>query len=266
LPQNKEKERKHVGSARGEGKEEESVYRPLVPALDQAVQILLCLQDNAGDKMTLTRICQSVGIHKSKGYSILTTLQRYGLVEKDPQAKTYRLGARLIPLARNVLDHLDFRAVAASFIEELAKETGQTVWFGLRKDESIFVVAKHEGGGHFWVTPGIGHTFNLHEGAHGKAILAFLSEAERKNILSFRKGTASLIRELASVKIQGFAQDIGQFSKGINAVAAPVFGPGHQVVGVVCLFGTFPEDKSEKFGRRIAATARQISERLGSQM
>ena len=112
-----------------------SQSRRLVPALEQGVQTLLCLQRNSGEKMSLTKICQAVGIHKSKGHSILTTLQRYGLVERDPESKTYTLGARLIPLARAVLDHLDYRAAATPVVEELAKETGMTVWFGLRMNE-----------------------------------------------------------------------------------------------------------------------------------
>jgi len=53
-------------------------------ALDEAVNILLYFQDNAGNKMSLTNICQTVGIHKSKGYSILKTVQKYDLVKKDP--------------------------------------------------------------------------------------------------------------------------------------------------------------------------------------
>ena len=242
----------------------DSAYRPLVPALDQAVQILLCLQENSGEKMTLTKVCQAVGIHKSKGHSILTTLQKYGLVERDPQAKTYTLGASLIPLARTVLDHLDFRAVAMPFVESLARETGMTVWFAVRRDDSLFVVSKYEGGGHFWATPGIGHTFRLSEkAAHSKAVLAFLPESELST-LPAAKLSNSLRKELSSIRETGYASDLGEFAKGINAVAAPVFGPGGQVIGVLLLFGTFSEDKTEKYGRKAASIAQRISQKLGN--
>jgi IclR family transcriptional regulator, acetate operon repressor len=247
-----------------EGEKAKSRSRSLVPALEQGVQVLLCLQKNAGEKMSLTKICQAVCIHKSKGYSILTTLQTYGLVERDPEAKTYTLGARLIPLARAVLDHLDFRSAATPIVEELAKDTGMTAWFGLRMNESVFVVSKYEPGEHFWATPGIGHTFNLYEGAHGKAVLAFLPDKERKAVLSARKASNGLTKELALINQLGFARDLGEFARGINAVAAPVFGPGQQVAGVLLLFGTFPEAKTERFGRRTADAAKRISQRLGN--
>jgi len=66
-----------------------SAYKPSVPAVEQASRVLLCLGESPNFKMKLTEICKQVGIHKSKGHSILNTLKQFGFVEKDPQAKTY---------------------------------------------------------------------------------------------------------------------------------------------------------------------------------
>jgi len=241
-----------------------SEYKILVPALDQAIKILLYLQDAAGVKMSLTNICKAIGLHKSKGHSILKTLQRYDIVARDSDSKAYTLGARLIPLARAVLDHLDFRSAAAPIVEELAKETGMTVWFGLAMNKSLFVVSKHEAGEHFWATPGIGQSFRLYEGAHGKAAIAYLPAAERDAILSKVENKNAIVRELDSVKRHGFARDAGEFAKGINAVAAPVFGPGQQVLGVLLLFGTFPKAQMDKLGNKTAIAAKRISQKLGN--
>jgi DNA-binding IclR family transcriptional regulator len=243
---------------------DKSEYKALVPALDQAIKILLYLQEAAGVKMSLTNICKAVGMHKSKGHSILKTLHRYDIVARDPDSKAYTLGARLIPLARAVLDHLDFRSAAAPIVEELAKGTRMTVWFGLTMNQSLYVVNKYEAGEHFWATPGIGQTFRLHEGAHGKAALAFLPSAEREAILPNVENQKVLLRELDFVRKAGFARDAGEFAKGINAVAAPVFGPGQQVVGVLLLFGTFPKAKMDSLGSKTANAAKRISQKLGN--
>jgi DNA-binding IclR family transcriptional regulator len=239
-------------------------YKALVPALEQAIKILLYLQDAAGMKMSLTNICKAVDMHKSKGHSILKTLHRYDIVARDPDSKAYTLGARLIPLARAVLDHLDFRSAAAPVVQELAKETGMTVWFGVVMNESLFVVSKYEGGEHFWATPGIGQTFRLSEGAHGKAALAFLPGPEREAILSSVKNTRGFLHELDSARQSGFARDAGEFAKGINAVAAPVFGPGQRVLGILLLFGTFPKAKMDRLGGKTANAAKRISQKLGN--
>ncbi len=241
-----------------------SEYKALVPALDQAIKILLYLQEAAGMKMSLTNICKAVDMHKSKGHSILKTLHRYDIVARDPDSKAYTLGARLIPLARAVLDHLDYRSAANPIVQELARQTGMTVWFGLTMNASLFVVSKYEGGKHFWATPGIGQTFHLHEGAHGKAALAFLPGEEREAILSTVEAPSGLLDELDSVRQSGFARDAGEFAKGVNAVAAPVFGPGRQVLGILLLFGTFPKAKMDSLGSKTADAAKRISQKLGN--
>ena len=78
-----------------------SSYKPLVPAVDQASRILMCLGNASGFKMGVIEISKEVGIHKSKGFSILNTLNQFGFVEKDPQTKTYSLGPGLLFLAVN---------------------------------------------------------------------------------------------------------------------------------------------------------------------
>jgi DNA-binding IclR family transcriptional regulator len=214
--------------------------------------------------MSLTKICQALGIRNSKGHYILSTLKQYGLVNKDPDSKTYMLGPGLIPLARSVLDHLDFRSAAAPVVEELARQVNATVYFGLRMRDSFFVLNKYEAGGHFWATPGIGQTFNFYEGAHGKAALAFLSDDERELVVEHGKGMRISQKELSLIRAQGFANDYGKFFKGINAIAAPVFGAGNQLVGVLLLFGTFDEKKANAYGPQLVRAATRLSQRLGN--
>lgn len=245
------------------GIDKKQLFRSQVPALEQGLQALLFLQQHADEKMNLTKICQGLGIRNSKGHYILATLHAYGFVEKDPYSKTYTLGARTIPLARTVIDHLDYRAAAAPFVEELARETGNVAWFGLRMDESLFVLSKHEGKKHFWATPGIGHTFDFYAGAQGRTMLAFLPDEERIPLLEKRKDIKISQNELALIRKNGFAQDFGTFVKGINAVASPVFGSGRQLIGVLLLFGTFPAKKFDAYGRKTADAARRLSQKLG---
>lgn len=246
------------------GIDKKQPFKSHVPALEQGLQVLLLLQQHAGEKMSLTRICQGVGINNSKGHYILATLQAYGFVEKDPYAKTYMLGARIIPLARTVIDHLDYKAASTSIVEDLAKQTKATVWFGLRMNESLFVLNKHEGGNHFWATPGIGQTFDFFMGAHGKAMLAFLPDEERALLLRKYKGITASSDELTLIRKTGFAKDSGAFAEGISAVAAPVFGAETRLIGVLLLFGTFSMDKADTFGRKTADAAQRLSKKLGN--
>ena len=137
--------------------------------------------------MRLTEICSQVGIHKSKGHSILNTPKQFGFAEKDPQAKSYSLGPALIFLSRHVLDNLYYPDIVAPFLDDLAKETSGTALFGLIYGEHLLVVGKREGDQNIGFGIGLGHRFHITLGAHGKAIAAFMPEADREKMLT-KKG------------------------------------------------------------------------------
>ncbi len=251
-----------------------SEYTGLVPAVDQASRILLCLAKSSIMKMNLTDICKTVGIHKSKGYSILNTLQRYGFVRKDPAEKTYSLGLGLISLSRKVLDNLNYSQAAAPFLRTLAAKTHSTALFGLLEEDNAFVVAKQESGQKIGITTRVGHRFGVTDGASGKAIFAFLSEEERKRILAAEKplfhGDESrfdakrLEKEIEQCRKTGYAVDLGEVFSGINIIAAPAFDSHDSLLGSMFVMGTFPESLVAEYGHVVADTAKQFSAYLGA--
>jgi DNA-binding IclR family transcriptional regulator len=251
-----------------------SVYKPSVPAVEQASRVLLCLGESPNFKMRLTEICKQVGIHKSKGHSILNTLKQFGFIEKDLQAKTYSLGPGLIFLSRNVLDNLRYPEIAAPFLENLAKQTSGTALFGLINGEHLFVVAKYEGNQNVWFAR-LGHRFHITLGAHGKAIVAFMPEAEREKILTRKRvyfyGTETsrldmkrLRDELKKCRQLGYAQDIGEITTGVNFVSAPVFGVQEKIIGCIILIGTFGNSLIQKYGPKTVDVAKGVSYKLGA--
>jgi DNA-binding IclR family transcriptional regulator len=252
-----------------------SAYKPLVPAVEQASRILLCLGEGDRFKMRLTDICKQVGIHKSKGHTILNTLIKFGLVEKDPHTKTYSLGPALIFLSRYVLENLNYTDIVSPFLEDLARETNGTALFGLINGDHLFVVARRERNQNIGFTTRLGHRFHITLGAHGKAIVAFFPEAEREKILSKKRvyfhgldisrlNMKRLRDELARCRQLGYAQDVGEITPGVNFVSAPVFGLQEKIIGCIILIGTFEESLIGKYGPRTSEVARQVSHKLGA--
>jgi DNA-binding IclR family transcriptional regulator len=252
-----------------------SVYKPLVPAVEQASRVLLCLGESPHFKMKLTEICKQVGIHKSKGHSILNTLKQFEFVEKDPEAKTYSLGPALIFLSRHVLDNLHYPEIVAPFLEDLAKETNGTALFGLIYGEHLLVVGKREGNQNIGFSIRLGHRFHMTLGAHGKAMVAFMPEPEREKILTKKRvyfhglelsrlNMKRLREELTKCRQLGYAQDVGEITAGVNFISAPVFGLQEKIIGCIILIGTFAETLIEKYGPKTADVARKVSYKLGA--
>jgi DNA-binding IclR family transcriptional regulator len=253
----------------------QSSYTTTVPAVDEAARILLCLAESRMPKMRLTDVCNTVGIHKSKGLSILNTLMKFGFVRKDQESKTYCLGLGLVSLSRKVLDRLNVREEATPFLQELSRKTHSTALFGMIEENGFaFILAKQETDHSIGITTRIGHRFLMTEGAAGKAMCAFLPKPEKEELLERnpllfhgKESHFDKIRfdfEIAECRKTGYALDLGDTFSGINVVAAPVFDSHGALLGSFFIMGTFPADLAEKHGLVVAGTARQFSSYLGA--
>jgi len=233
---------------------------------------MLALAQTESGRMTLTEICKAVGIHKSKGYSILNTLQHFAFVHRSPD-KNYQLAPGLLFLSAKVLSTLDYRESVTPFLYKLSHQMNSTAFLGIISDGHLIVVAKNEGIQNIGVTIRLGHRFPLAWGAHGKAIMAFLSNAERKERMAGLKpyfhGSPSdfeperIEHELAHSRRKGFAVDFGEMQVGVHAVAAPVFGLGEKLIGSLAVVGTFPKEIAEQYGRYVAEAAAAFSKLIG---
>jgi DNA-binding IclR family transcriptional regulator len=247
-----------------------------VPAVAQAARILLYFAKNDIGKANLTEICQSLGLYKSRGYTILKTLAEYGFIERDEATKRYSLGSTLMQLSRKFLKHLDIREKALPYLEKLADETKCTALLGIISDEHLVVIAKKDGNTHLGITIEIGHRFHLTAGAHGKAIVAFLPEEEQRMILKRKKlyfygnpdnfDRSRFDEDVKSCLKTGYALDMGDLQTGIHAVAAPVFTGNGKITGALIVIGTFPKKKAADIGLRLRDAAGKISTAMGAEM
>ncbi len=251
-----------------------STYKPIVPALDQALKLLACLAENSRSNMTLTEICEQQHISKSKAYTLLNTLKQHDFIRKDDRTKTYSLWLGIVRMGRNVLENLDVRDLCSPYLATLVEQTHCTAHMGIVSGDRFYIIARSDVKGALGFTlRQFGHLHFTH-GAHGKAIVAFMEEEEQSKVLAgetlcfYGDGEpvdiAYLKEELNLCKKRGYAQDPGETNHGLNAVAAPVFNARGRVYGAVVLLGTFPRSQIKSYGEKVTETAQQISVALGA--
>jgi DNA-binding IclR family transcriptional regulator len=248
----------------------------LVPAVEQAMRVLFCIFEAESDRMSITEICDRTGLHKSRAFSILLTLQRFGIVQTNGKRKGYSLGPSLIGLSRKFLDDLNTVKIAEPFLVELTRKIGTTAALGLIADKNVFVAAKHESGGPVVVTMRVGHRFPLTYGCHGKAIAAFLPEEELKGLLKgkklyFQGDPARFERDKVMAEIQRcrrdwFAEDLEETVPGLNAVASPVLGPDSLPMGYIVVLGLASADAAHQYGPLVAEAGKALSRQLGAKI
>lgn len=247
----------------------------LVPAIEQAAKVLLVLAESDSSHMSVSEICSRAGIHSSRAYSILYTLQQYGFTQKNIGGRGYSLGPKLIALSRKVLDNLDVPVLAKPFLEKLANESKSTAALALIVNNQLTIVAKQESGGNeVGITVRVGRNFHLTHSAEGKAIAAFLPENELDELLqgkelffqnkSGKVDRKRLLLDLEECRRLGYALDHGEVNPRFNAVASAVFGPSGTPIGCLTVIGISFFDKARQMGPKVARAAQKLSLLIGA--
>ncbi|HSW58094.1 MAG TPA: IclR family transcriptional regulator [Dehalococcoidales bacterium] len=244
-----------------------------VPAVEQALRVMLCLAENGVSPRSLTEICEAVDIHRSKAFSILNTLNEFGFVKKYPNRGGYTLGPGLLTVTGNLLESLSLPRIAEPVLIELAKTTQATVALGVISEQNTYVVAQYMGAPGMGVSSPIGYVTHITYGAHGKAIAAFLPEAELEALLRTQelyffgrpeKYQAFKLRdELAQCRRTGYALELGDIQPGMNAIATPVLDQDNYPVGYITIVGFFPEEAALELGPLAVEAAKAIAREAG---
>ena len=247
-----------------------------VPAVDQAIRLMLCLAESGSNPKSLTDICHEVGIHRSKAFSILNTLGEYGFVKKNPNRRGYVLGPGLLTLTGKMLETFKLSRLVEPVLDELAKKAGATVALGVISEDKTYVVAEYQGAPGIGISSPIGYVTPITYGAHGKAIAAFLPEDKLEELLKnkslffygspakFKK--TKLQNELVKCKHNGFALELGDIQQGVNAIAAPVLDQNGNPIGYISIVGFFTKEVAQRIGPLAADAVKIISKEAGHLM
>jgi len=193
----------------------------------------------------LREIAKGVEMNPSTVHRLLGLLEEEGLVRQDDHGGDYGLGPELLRLARTAADTHPARVAALPAMRELAAASGETVTFGLydpvRRQTSVAAIVESDAP--FRYVPELDEWRDLHTGASGRAVMAFLPTAERAAIVERTRlvpATEHTITRpdeledvLELVRERGYAFSREERRLGGVGIAAPVFGPGGKVVGEV---------------------------------
>jgi DNA-binding IclR family transcriptional regulator len=215
-----------------------------VRSVERAVTILDLLAQ--GGWRTGADLARELNVHRSTALRLLGTLERHALVERDQRTARYRLGHRLSQLASVVTGEFDLRFLARPVCEQLATATGETATFELLVGDDIVPIEQATASTSVMSVNWLGRRYPVHCTASGKVFLAFNSEPVRARLLSRTleqvtprtiTDRSTLEAQLAQVRQSGLAHTHEELELGLDAMAAPVFGPEGDVVAAVDVSG-----------------------------
>jgi IclR family KDG regulon transcriptional repressor len=232
---------------------------------------------STGGARELGVISRALGMHKSTTYRFLSTLAALGYVAQDPETSRYALGSRVVWLASTYLDSLDLRTLARPLLEKLVEDTRETVHLAILDNFEVVYIDKVDGHQPVKMASRVGNRMPAHSTGLGKALLAYNNESQwpvyvnKKGLISYTPNTITNPEEfythLQGVKQRGYAIDNSENEDGIRCVAVPIHDHTGNTIGAISVSGwslTMTPERDEGLAMRAKDTARQISERLGS--
>ena len=217
-----------------------------IPVIERMMDVLAHLE-RAEDRPTVRDLAASSGVPRTTVYRILNTLEAHGLVVRAGTEGGYQLGARLLTLAARVPQGSEWQRLAdaaRAALQRLASDTGQTAKLSVLDAREAFCVAVVQGSSRFATAPLLGGRYPLHAGAASKILLAAMEPAACDAVLAgpleqFTARTLTdpllLRRQLARIRRQGWAEDTGEHSLSVRAVAAPMRDPAGRVVAALSI-------------------------------
>jgi len=188
----------------------------------------------------------------------------------------YRLGVACFAVGQAALNQLDIRRVSLPYLEELNRQTRETIHLTLRNGLSAVYVEKLDSPEQLRIHSRLGAAVPLYCTAVGNVMLAHMPDKERERVLPqlglkrFTPNTVGNLQELAAelyrVKKNGYACDLEEHELHIRCIAAPIWD--HQGVVSASLSITAPMvrmavTRLRQLAPLIQTAGLQISRELG---
>ncbi|HLV99947.1 MAG TPA: IclR family transcriptional regulator [Ktedonobacterales bacterium] len=220
----------------------ESSSSQLIGSVSKALDILDVFTPQKPE-LSLTELAARLSLNKSTLFGLLRTLEHHGYIAQSAQTKRYRLGLRLVDRGALVLDYADVSRISPPFLDELRDQVEENVHLGVLDDGEVVYLYRAQGPHSLSVNSRPGGRAPVHCTAMGKAMLAFISDADVDLILQRRGLAASTpntitnaqaFRQcLVEVREQGYAVDAEEHHIGSQCIAAPIFDMRGDVVAAI---------------------------------
>jgi len=229
-----------------------------------------------GGSATLAEIARKTALPRSTAHHLLRALMEFGYLIQDGDARTYTLAPKLFRLTGSSWTREQLSEIAMPFLDELSRRTGEGSSLAVLRDGVVTIIAKREPESPVRVVQEVGATRPIYCTAVGKVLAASLSEQELDGVIRrtvFEQKTAktnpspaAFRRELARIRLSGFAVDNEEHIEGIRCIATSVRDYTGEVRASLCVTGPknhLPQRRRAEIRRALASVAAGLSARLG---
>lgn len=210
--------------------------------VSRAVEVLRCFEGGTLD-LSLKELTERMGLNKVTVLRLARTLTKEGLLVHDSRTRLYRLSFGCIGLARKLLDRDGLFDCALPFMEEVRKQTNETVCLIIREENDRVNTHTLPSFQSVRFVLEVGDRRPVYLGAAGQCLVSELSEdlidnlmeqANDEMVLENYGITITEARERINlVRNRGWAIGRGEWSVEAAGAAAPIHASDGSVRGAI---------------------------------
>jgi DNA-binding IclR family transcriptional regulator len=227
-------------------------------------------------RLGVTEIATALKLNKGTVWGIIKTLEQGGFLQRDAATRRYGVGPQLFELGMVYIRNLDINVKGAQPVQSVAARTGLTARIGIFDRGSVLITFLAVPRSEDYLPHQIGPRTPAYCSAIGKALIAYLPDAELKSYLQGVELTrhtphtimsrARLRTDIEETRNRRYSIVREEMILGLAALGAPIFGPKGEVVGAISISGTPTEvlgKRLEKLAHELVRTAAIMSRDMG---
>jgi DNA-binding IclR family transcriptional regulator len=232
--------------------QEAHAYRPqnsdrsAVKSLRKAVAVLDAVA-RAERPLTMAELAVRAGIARPTAYRLVQTLAGEGHIVQDPADGRLSIGFAVLPLAASLLDRNRLRLEALPHLQSLAQETGERANLGILHRSQVLYLAGVEKPSLPTIYSRFGKTAPAHCSSLGKAVLAYLPDAQLMPLIEGQPlaaqtptsmtSVAALLADLEATRRRGYSIDNAENIVGSYCIGATIFDARNHPIGAISISG-----------------------------
>lgn len=223
--------------------ENESSY--IIPMVDKTFEIIDYIY-KCNSEVGVSQISQDLNIPKATAFRILSTVSKWGYIEKTEDSEKYILGKSFIKLGSKVSSETDIAVIAAPFINELAKVVGESINLGILYEGEILTIYNAKGEDFYLISKLI-PVSPLNCSSMGKLYLSKLSTDELNEYFNSNKPQIRTINSVSNlegflklkeeIEREGISFDREEYEYGLTCIAAPIKDTNGNLIAAISVSG-----------------------------
>lgn len=247
----------------------------ILKTLDRSLHVLTMF-DAQHPEWGVTELARHLALPKSVVQKTLATFVKRGFLYQDQLSRRYRLGPRILSLAR--VAEPEVARLAKPHLARLAEAAGETAKLTVVDGGETVIVAAVESRHSLHMDGRVGRRNPLYGGASNKLLAAYMPWTDVEPIVRLQltrdipfskpidEQLDELRRELRKIRRVGYATSVGEREPGVKAVTVPLWGHDGKIAASLSVVG--PANRMDDTGEAELLTllhkaSRDISEAIG---